>query len=449
MRLPFVALVALAACAPTQAPPVAASSPAPAPSTSPRAVRTLAEAWTSLCAGPDSVPMEVIGSRVFVTVTLAGSKGTEKLRFLVDTGGNTPGLTLHRAVAERLGFASASEMPRTLHIGDRDVALPEGAGWFLLDEDEARFEAATRKGLSVGQIGAGFLSRFVVCFDPAKGRMGLGEPSRFEIEPGGAKWIPLFMVEAGNSHARYPFFHVLLRDHGKPAGSYGMLLDTGAPTSMLERGEIERHRKEHPAWAAASGAFGDGDMLGGKWSEQVLRVDDVAIDAPKDALAQVGLREEVSVDAGPATFVDRRTGAWNELFGDVEATKGVQGALANDVLLRFRLLIDYPHARLFLEPSGQRPGPSSSASRIGVSLLFGADGCPEIRQITDTNAPETREKLRVGDVILSIDGQDACKALHHEIAAALAGPAGTVKKLGLRRGHDTVEVDVVTADLLR
>jgi hypothetical protein len=49
---------------------------------------------------------------------------------------------------------------------------------------------------------------------------------------------------------------------------------------------------------------------------------------------------------------------------------------------------------------------------------------------------------------VTIDGEDACKMFHHEIESALAGPAGTTKKLRLRRAGNIIDANVNTADLL-
>jgi hypothetical protein len=453
MRAALASLLLLVACGATPPQTTASTTPTRAVPTPPSAssrVTRVADAWSQLCSGPESLPLEVAGSREFVRVTLPGSKTPEALRFHVDTGGNTAGLMIHRSVAERLGFSSVEALPRSIRIGDREVTLPEGANWLLADDagDHGKFERAVRGDFSVGQIGAGFLSRYVVCIDPAKGRLGLGDPKRFDLDPGDAKWVPLFMLPGGTNRALYPFVHVVLRDRGTVSGSYGLLLDTGATSSMLERKEIEHQRTQHPDWATANGAFGDADMIGGQFAEKVLRVEDVAVDAPRGALAQVGLEEHVSVDVGPTTFVDRPTGAWRQMFGVVEATQGSHGVIANDVLLRFRLLVDYPHSRLFMEPSGRKADASASSVRVGLSLVLGADGCPEVRRITDTNDKSVRDNLQTGDVLVAVDGQDVCKRYHHEIAAALAGPPGTKKKLRVRRGAATVDVEGVTAELL-
>jgi hypothetical protein len=278
----------------------------------------------------------------------------------------------------------------------------------------------------------------LVCIDPARGRLGLGDPKLIELDPGVAKWLPLFMMPGGRNHALYPFVHVTLTERGNFAGGYGVLLDTGATTSMLDRNKIDYQRSHHPSWATANGSFGDADMIAGQWKEGVLRVEEASLDGPRS----------VSIEIGPATFVDRPTGTWSEMFGDVQETMRSHGALANDTLLRFRMIIDYPHQRLFMEPSGRPLDRSASSSRVGLSLRFGVDGCPEVRQVTDTNAKTTRDRIQVGDVIVSVDGQDACKSWHHEISAALSGPPGTSKKLRIRRGASVVDVDAVTSELL-
>jgi hypothetical protein len=391
--------------------------------------------------------MEIAGSRDFVSVTLPGAKSAEPLRFHVDTGGNTPGLNLRRSVAERLGFASAEALPRSIRVGDRDIALPDGASWFLVDDRYSAFEQATRKDFSVGQLGAGFLSRFLVCIDPGHGRLGIADPAHFALDPAGAKWVPLLLLPGGRNHALYPFAHVLLRDQGRLSGGYGLLLDTGATTSMLDRDKIEYQHQKHPEWPYANGAFGDLDMIGGQWAEQVLRAPDVVLHTAGNP-ADYGLAERVSIDVGPATFVDRPTGTWSRLLGDVKVTMGSHGAIANDVLLHYRLVLDYAHARLFVDPVDRPVDASASSSRVGLAVRFDPAGCPEVRQITDTNAADTRGKLQIADVILAIDGRDACRMYQHEIAAALAGAAGTTKKVHLRRGGAEMDLDVTTAELM-
>lgn len=69
------------------------------------------------------------------------------------------------------------------------------------------------------------------------------------------------------------------------------------------------------------------------------------------------------------------------MFGPVPYTMGSHGALANDVLNRFRMILDYGAERLWLEPSGRPPDRSASITRVGVAIAFGDDGCSVIRQV--------------------------------------------------------------------
>ena len=432
---------------PVAAPPATASASTPPPPPAPRVA--LADAFKEICEGPSSMPLEVAGSRPYVTVKLAGPKGEKALRFLVDTGGNTRGLFVLRSAADELGFASEETLPKTIRIGERSIDLPPGASWSILDDtsEEAKkrsiTEQSTRKRFSVGQLGAGFLSRFVLCLDPGRGRFGLADPASIEVDADKAPPVPVIMMDGNPTKARYPFVQVLITAQGQFAGGYGVLFDTGATTSMLESAKIDFQKEKHPEWPLARGAAGDADMLGGQYAEKLLRVEALSITAPS---AKFPNRPEVA--AGPALFLDRGNGTWNQMFGSVPYTAGSYGALANDVLGRFRILLDYRRERLWLEPVQRGPSPSASMVRVGLALRFGDDGCPTIAQITDTNDKATKDAVKVGDVLLAVEAVDACKAWHHEIQAALAGDAGSKKKLKLRRGKRELTVSVPVVDLL-
>jgi hypothetical protein len=403
--------------------------------------------FDDLCVGSRSIPLEIEGSREFVEVGLPNSKVDRRLRFHVDTGGNTAGLMIRASALRELGVAP-SELPSSILLGSHAVPLPTGAHWLVLNDDDEtiRFERLSRKDLSVGQIGAGFLSGFLVCIDPGHARMGLAEPN--SIPPVREPGIPLLLQTAGSGQAMYPFVHLLILEAGKPVAGYGVLLDTGATTSMLDRNKVEYIHAHHPGWPVAIGSFGDADMIGGQWGELLLRVPDVAIDAPRAGLKALGLDQYVSKDLGPATFVDRPTGTWDRMFGSVPLTMGSHGALANDVLLRYRLIIDYLHARLHVEPTFPPAMTSAASERVGIAVRFGQDGCPAITQVTDTNSELTRASMRAGDVLVAVDGRDACAMQHHELAEALAGPAGSEKRLRLRRSGQVLDVSVTTARLL-
>jgi hypothetical protein len=425
--------------------PVAASTTTPASSAIPSAGPTLdaTAALARICHGDLSAPLTVIGSRHFVDVGVTGPKGSETLRFHVDTGGNTRGLLLSHAAAQRLGATDAEDLSRDITFGGRPLHLPDGADWAVADEAFDDFDHATRKSLASGQIGAGFLSRFVVCIDPSEGRLGLGRFGAVTIQDAAHPSLPVMMQMGGRNKAKYPFVLALVYDGTKVVGGYGMLLDTGATTSMLETPNMDYLLRASSHTAVATGAAGDADMIGARKPERMLRVGHVMLSAPKAVYP-----DAVSIEAGPATFVERPGGTWKQMFGFLGPTNGAYGAVANDLLGHFRVLIDYEHDRAWLLPFARPTAASAALDRIGISVRFGDDGCPTIVSITDTNDPTTRSTLQVGDVVKRVDAVDACRARHDELQAALAGPPGTRKKLTLGRPSGDVTVDLATARIL-
>ncbi|MCA9641217.1 MAG: hypothetical protein H6718_21295 [Polyangiaceae bacterium] len=414
------------------------SAPCPKPGPSKEVLR-FPDVWKDFCNGPRSIPFEIFGGRQFVRVTLRGPKATREIWFHVDTTGTSKGVQLARSVAEELGYASIADLPSGLSIAGHEIALPTGAEWELQDDVAFRRDYARRKGFSVGQLGAGFLSRFHVCIDPASKRLSLGDPAALEVDPKGGNGIRFVSQILGYNSALYPAVAAALVKRGEIAHQYGFLIDTGASSSMLDESVVAFHHGKHPDWPFASGAFGDADMLGGEIAEQVLVVPEVTLLAP-------GYNQPTSPPNAQklkaVQFVSRPTGQWG-MFGSVKG-RGTIGAVGNDVLARYRLLIDYARSRLFLAPVPNAAGPLWE--RVGLSFEF-KDGCPVIRRVAEANSP-ARKLVKVGDTLLSVDGKDACKLWHHELTQALAGKVGTLHDLELQRGGRKLQVQVPTVRLL-
>lgn len=382
------------------------------------------EAFALACDGPAALPLVVSGSRIFVDATFPGLRGS--VRLAVDTAGNADGLVLFRSAATRLGARDTGDVPRAIDVGGARLALPDGARVIFLDDVSAEAQRHPlaprhlRKDESEGQIGAGVLSRFLLCIDPRAGRLALVDPAivRVRDEPSS---VPL-AVHAWEG-ALYPIVELTVGGQAAP-----LVVDTGASTGMLETRSIAPLLAASPSLPRALAAAGDADMVAGRFLETWVRV-------PSVAAGNVAL--------GDASFVERPDGTFRALFG-----APIRGALANDVLFRHRVLLDYQGARLFLRPSGRPADASASSQRVGLAVGYGPDGCPLVRQVTDTNAPATRAAVSPGDVLLAVDALDACASSHAALSSALAGRPGTVRHLRLRRGAEVLLVEAVTAELL-
>ena len=289
----------------------------------------------------------------------------------------------------------------------------------MLDHPDPRGEH-----IAEGQIGAGFFGHFLVCIDPAKGHIAFADPKTHPVADDG-KGLPLELERMGPTNAPYPFVHAEF-------GGQKMLLlfDTGATSSMLEKKYIEAIHGAHRDWALIRGSAGDADMLGGMFVEQLLVVPSLAVSGR---------------DVGGAHFVERPDGTWPRMFGVDEA----HGALAGDVLNRFRMLIDYERARVWLWPSGRPADASASLTRVGVGIHYGPDKRPTVTTVSTGNAPDAAAQLAKGDIILTVDGKSVCDGQHHTASTALAGRDGQKKKLQVNRAGKTRDVTVTVRDLTK
>ncbi|MEZ4370794.1 MAG: hypothetical protein R3B07_08210 [Polyangiaceae bacterium] len=395
------------------------------------------DAWTSLCEGPDAVPLEVAGGRVFVAVDIQGANGTERLRFHVDTGGNTPGLMLTSTAAAQLGVERAEQLPTSIAIGGKTFELPKGARWTILSEEATSADRFRRKGFSVGQLGAGFLSRYLVCIDPATKHLALSDPERVEIAPGDATFTQLFLQKLGSNQAVYPFVHVQFLEGTQIVAGYVMLVDSGASSSMIEQGQLDYLHKQHAKWRMSTGSFGDADMLGGAMPEQVLEAPALRLNTMPSLFGTELL--------GSGALVSRARGTFQNMFGNLRPI-GIQGALGGDVLTRFRVIIDYTKARLYVAPVPNATPPNWN--RVGLSVGYPEGDCPVVQLVSGANAAAKR-LVKPKDVLLEVGPRDACKLWHHELMEALSGEVRETRRLLLQRSGKRVEVSVPIVQLLR
>ncbi len=342
-----------------------------------------------------ALPMRIVGGRDHLDVVVAG----RPLRLQIDTGGNALGIVVYRSAITRAGLGDPSSWPRWFEANGRRITLPTEARWASLEDESPEARASSvhpfkvRKDEADGQIGAGFLSHFVVCLDAARGRLGLLEKGAVRIQGDG---IPLGMLPDRQTGALYPFVRTSLG---------ALLVDSGPPAGFLENERVPPDAAVEPL------ACGDADTISGSYRGERMAAFDLA-------------------PFGPMVVATRDDGTFVSIFGrrsDLVPT----GAVGNDVLRRHRVLLDYEGARMFLEPAGQ-PDPSLRAARVCVSLEYAEDGCPHVTRTDD------RSGLRVGDVLVRARGLDLCAATSEAVIGALAGDG--VVPIRVRRGGAEVDV---------
>jgi hypothetical protein len=129
---------------------------------------------------------------------------------------------------------------------------------------------------------------------------------------------------------------------GKPSGfprteievdgeKLGFLVDTGASFTMVSDALLKRWGANHPDWERHAGAFGDAATLGGQTLETLV--------VPS---ARWGPH---AIDGLGVT--SQREGTFERWMSSM-MTAPIVGALAGNVLERFRVDLDYPNERLYL-----------------------------------------------------------------------------------------------------
>ena len=166
-------------------------------------------------------------------------------------------------------------------------------------------------------------------------------------------------------------------------------------------------------------SFGFG--LGGEFPERLGRVSALRI-------GSLSLK-------GPITsFSAARSGATSGSSYD--------GTIGGEVLRRFKVILDYAHQEMILEPGSDFSEPWATDTS---GLLLRAGGA-DLKTISVlhvlTKTPAAAAGIKEGDVILSVDHQEALYLSLEGIRRLLTGPGN--HRLLVRRGQRALEVDVTT-----
>ena len=139
--------------------------------------------------------------------------------------------------------------------------------------------------------------------------------------------------------------------------------------------------------------------------------------------------------AAPVIFLSQQTNG-------TSAAKNVTGNIGFGVLHKFTVTFDYPHAQIYLEPN-RLWGEPDLADRSGLRLVRAADGFKVLFVVE--NSPAARAGLKVGDVLLKVDGVSCASLSGEKLKAMLKGPVGATINLTLAGG--STDVTLTLADL--
>lgn len=181
--------------------------------------------------------------------------------------------------------------------------------------------------------------------------------------------------------------------------------------------------------------------------EQEVLVDSGSGDATDlDELANSPARLEVvgGVGLGQEFRTTLGRGEWARIGPyELKAPQGVTGGvplIGNEVLRRFRVIFDYPHARMVLEPNGHIGDPFAFDAS-GLDLRWTADLKRFAVHDLAKGSPAAAAGLKAGEEIAAIDGQPASAFDIAQMQKLLAEP-GRRLRLTVQGKAGTREVEL-------
>lgn len=330
-----------------------------------------------------AVPFELANKDIYVRVEVRG----RPLWFILDTGVKYTVIDLQTARKLALplgdpvpvGGGGAATVNGNLLKGE-DAVLPRvPGGTFPLFLALPLDDIARRAGHEVsGIIGYDLFSRFVVEIDYKAGRIFLHDPAGYNYRGHGASF-PITFNPAG-----HPVIGAEVVDGGR-ARAARFVFDIGSgATLILNRPFVEKEgflaggRPTVP-WLAGYG-------IGGGVAGRVGRIEALR-------LGPFLLPQPVAI------FSQSAVGAF--------AGSDEQGNIGAGVLDRFRLILDYPHKRIVLEPAAPLDR-RFDYDKSGVMLA--TPGPPytifRVEAVADAS-PGQAAGLRVGDRLIAVNGRPA------------------------------------------
>lgn len=334
---------------------------------------------------PVVVPIEVYRHRVYLPARIAGS---DTARLILDNGASVSGV--RDSVARALGVRQSKTAKLTgngqsiISIG-LATNVPFDVGGVTIREPLAAIlpydEFARHEGrLNAGVLGKDVYARFVVDIDYAAHRLTLRDPATFTYDGSGIV-IPLHV----SRNADFAWMSARVTFPGLTPIEARLGLDMGTYTALRFYSPfVKQHRL---ASALPNGVASYGFGLGGEFPVRLARASHLAI---------------------AALDVDRPVAELSLAGSGATAGSSVDGTIGGAILSCYRVIVDYAHDRMILEPNGQACSSPSDADMSGLVLDAGG---PRLATITVGHViaatPGADAGFREGDRLVAIDGTPA------------------------------------------
>jgi hypothetical protein len=345
---------------------------------------------------PLSIPFDFFSNQILIKVTVNGS---EPVWFVLDSGAS--GCVVDNALARKLGVKTEGEKQGTgAGKGTVKVLLAQHVTYGLpglsLPVDESYVIDLSGQPALLGRyvggiLGYSFFAQYVVDVDYDARILTLYDPE---------KYVPVGHTIPFTLFKHTPRIRVRLAVGGHPAVEREVMVDSGSQDAV------------------------DDDLLA-KSPERL------------EVIGGVGLGEEFRTILGRADTLSLDSFTLPRPFG---ATGGT-GLIGNEVLRRFHVAFDYPHARIFLSP-GQHFYDPFLFDASGLELRCVSDGMAFVIQDVAKASPGWEAGLRAEDALIALNGQPA-SAFTIEQLGALFTQGGRVVWLTVKHKSETRSIRLI------
>lgn len=363
-----------------------------------------------------TIPIQIINNHVYLTVNING----HALHFMLDSGGRnllTPQAAAKVGVKSVGAFGGGGVGTKVVNQGVAKVSEMIVGGKISLRNQAFIVEPLPHfdqiEGTEFdGLIGYEVLKRLVAKIDYAGRKVTFIRPADFSSTNAGQP-VP------------FAFFGMTPVVDGSLDGLSGQFeVDTGSRSGLtLWTPFVKSHQLVKRYRASAETTIGWG--VGGKAVGRVAR-------GVEFLLGGITISHPVIT--------------MQNVAGSQNSVKGVDGNIGGAILRRFTVTFDYGHHTLYLQPNQSFSKPFDY-DRSGMWINLG-DGGFEVESML-ANGPAAAAGLRVGDVIVSVDGKPAGQMTLSDLRQSLReGNPGTRLHLMVRRANVTKAVDLILRNLI-
>ena len=329
----------------------------------------------------------------------------------------TPEMRMSRRVAEAFGLTihcepqacagTLTSQSPVVYVGEMKIAL-QPMGEITIPAGDGKVVPGTNIEITLPST---LLRNYDVLIDFPDHRFTLGKPGTIHF------------VGAGNKAQIDQIDGVIQVPSKIENKKYNFILDLAAPLSALSATLFEQLLAAHPDWPHMTGAVGPANVgdIDSETKLKVIRVNRVQF----GSLFLIDLPAKEASDGQPSKFKN---------ISGAE----IAGRLGADVLLNYRVGIDYAHSMLYFDIGRMSQFPEFDV--VGLTLGPEKEGGFTVIGIAQVEGQPSVPGVDLGDRLTAVDEIPVANSTMGQVWSMLGGSPGQERKLTIQRSGKEMTV---------